>query len=109
MTDTRLLEWLDVTEKAAAAEPERRVEAITAASDRREELRRSLEESPPTEEPSTEIAERLRKAEDALLETATAEQARISETLTKVRAQREGTRRYRQPRSSDAVFVSRRA
>ena len=109
MTDARLLEWLEVTEKAVAAEPELRVEAITAACDRREELRRSLEESPPTEGLGTGIAERLRKAEDALLETATADQARISETLTKVRAQREATRGYRQPRSTDAVFVSRKA
>jgi hypothetical protein len=109
MTDGRILEWLDVTEKAVSADSEQRVEVILAAFERREELRSSMLESPPTAGPDAETARRLRKAEDALLETATQEQARVSEALEKVRAQKESTKRYRPARSSDAVFVSRKA
>ena len=109
MTDPRLLEWLAVTEKAISAEPERRIEAVGAACAQRDELQRSLLEKPPSEAPDPETVERLRRAEEALLETASSERTRVREALDKVRAQKRGTRGYRPARSSDAVFVSRKA
>jgi hypothetical protein len=109
VTDPRFLRWLAVTEEALGSPAEQRGEAVLKAYDQREELRRSLLEDPPRQAPDAETSRRLRDAEVALAEAATAERDRVDAALNEVRQQKRGTVGYRPVRPSNPVFVSRKA
>jgi hypothetical protein len=109
VTDPRFVRWLAVTKEALGSPSEHRGEAVLKAYEQREELRRSLLEDPPRAAPDAETAQRLRDAEAALVEAATAERDRVDEALREVRRQKRGTVGYRPVRASNPVFVSRKA
>jgi hypothetical protein len=109
VTDPRFLRWLAVTEEALSAPVDQRAEAVVAACNQREELRRSLLEDPPKAAPDGETAGRLTAAEAALAEAAVSERERISAALQEVRNQRKRAAGYRPLHPHPPAFVSRKA
>ena len=109
MTDERFRRWLKLTEAAVAVPETERAEALIAACREREELRRSLLETPPADGVDSEISEQLARAEARIMEAATAEHQCLGERIRSVRAQKESTSAYRPARTRTPVFLSRKA
>jgi hypothetical protein len=107
MEDPRLLEWLELTERALGAPEEKLGEVLHEVSLGRAELKRSLEQTPPTSPPGRELAQKLDDAEGALGRLAETLRGEIQKKIADLRKVQHATKGYRPARADDPAFVSR--
>lgn len=107
MEDPRLLEWLELTERALGAPEEKLAEVLHEVSMGRAELKRSLEQTPPTSAPGRELVQKLDDAEGALGRLAETLRGEIQKKVADLRKLQHATKGYRPARTDDPAFVSR--
>lgn len=107
MEDPRLLEWLKLTERALDAPEEKLGEVLHEVSLGRAELKRSLEQTPPTSPPGRELAQKLGDAEEALGRLVESLRGEIQTKAAELRKIQQATKGYRPARADDPAFVSR--
>jgi hypothetical protein len=107
MEDPRLLEWLKLTERALDAPDEKLGEVLREVSLGRAELKRSLEQTPPTSPPGRELARKLGDAEEALARLVESVRGEIQTKAAELRKIQQATKGYRPAHADDPAFVSR--
>ena len=107
MDDPRLIEWLELAERALAAPVEERGEVLSKVAERRAELQGSLEQTPPAEPAAADLARRLREAEEALGQLAQTLRDDLQTRVAELRQVRNATQGYRPARSNIPAFVSK--
>ena len=107
MDDSRLLEWLELAERALAAPAEKRGEILREVAGRRAELQSSLEQTPPTDPPSADLARRLSESEETLGQLAQSLRDELQTRIAELRQVRDATQGYRPARSNTPAFISK--
>ncbi len=107
MDDPRLIEWLELAERALAAPVEERGEVLRQVAERRAELQGSLEQTPPAEPAAADLARRLSEAEEALGQLAQTLSDDLKARVAELRQVRKAAQGYRPARSNIPAFVSK--
>ena len=107
MDDPRLIEWLELAERALAAPAEERGEVLSKVAERRAELQGSLEQTPPAEPAAADLARRLSEAEEALGQLAQTLRDDLQTRVAELRQVRNAAQGYRPARSNTPAFISK--
>ena len=107
MDDPRLIQWLDLAERALAAPAEERGEVLREIAERRAELQGSIEQTPPTDPPAADLARRLSETEEALGQLAQTLRDDLQTRVAELRQVRNAAQGYRPARSDTPAFISK--
>lgn len=104
--DPRFVAWLEATQSPVAAEG-LAPEALELALQARAELRRSLEQDPPAQAPSLELAQKLARAEERLLEATRSLSQCLRARIDELRHVRSAASGYKPSHANHPAFISK--
>ena len=107
MADARLRGWLDLTEQAVGAPLDQLPAILGELARERDELMRSLQESPPEESADARLTRRLVETERALVTSTETLQTQLRKRVADLRRVRSAASGYRPTDEDIPAFVSK--